>query len=403
MDFKTYFNSLIKKNFRELTTNELSLLVRHNTLSKKFDNEDEVMETLENEFTEAKTLRKNSITNTSGDAGSAGDLVPESVTVGSIIDLNTSAESFAFMSKLMGRQQLRSKKDTVPVIGRPSKGKIISESLSTAKFREAKEWLQSANTSKIDIESKKVYNNILLTDELDRFSIIELEALFIGRLKDWILLSIADAIINADSDDTTTNINYKGTKPSEVSALDYEKEARYVYDNGLRKVALAGDDGESKMDIGTPAGVDDIFALQSMVTSTSNPSKKIVLMDQASYYAYMAKEDFKDAAKNGLKSTIFSGALTNIAWSDIFVTDLIAKAGTDGLVSATAAENLTGSILVLDVTTIQHGDYENLMFNSDQDFAIGKLLEAYGYRGFANLQGKDDKVFVAIGYNVTLS
>jgi hypothetical protein len=54
------------------------------------------------------------------------------------------------------------------------------------------------------------------------------------------------------------------------------------------------------------AGVDDIIDLQALVTSTRNPARKIILMDGQTYYAMMKKEDFKDAAKNGRESTIYT-------------------------------------------------------------------------------------------------
>ena len=130
---------------------------------------------------------------------------------------------------------------------------------------------------------------------------------------------------------------------------------------------------------------------------------KIIVMDQASYYKFMEKEDFKDAAKNGKNSTIYSGAITNIAGSDVFVTDLLLKAGADGKVSKTVGDNTTGTILVFDVTAIQHGDFEELKYNAESDFAIGTLLETYGLWGFANMQGQDRLNFVSIGYNVTLA
>ena len=39
MNFRSYFNGLKSKNAHELTTRELSLLVRENALSKMFRNE----------------------------------------------------------------------------------------------------------------------------------------------------------------------------------------------------------------------------------------------------------------------------------------------------------------------------------------------------------------------------
>lgn len=400
MNFTNYINSLKSKNYSDLTTREFALLVRENHLSKQLTTEDgsvdteAVMTQLHNEFN--KAIELNSVANVTTTAGGAKELVPDTVVSSSLIDLGKIDHNVAFLSALAGRHTLKAKSETVPVVGRPGKAVILPEIGSSDTIRKAKEGIQSLNSSKIKIEAKKLYNSVILSLELERYSVVELEAILVSRIKAGMLLSMADAIINGDTE-TTNNINHKGANINTLTG--YEAQARFNYDNGLRKVALNGT--HTSIDIGTIDGANDILALQSRVTSTSDPSKKIILMDQSTYYGFLMHDDFKNAAKNGLNSTIYTGATTNIAGSDIFVTDLLAKAGADGKVSKTTSENTTGTIIVLDVTAIQHGDFDELKYNSTSDFAIGTLLEAYGFWGFANLQGQDGLNFVAIGYNVT--
>jgi N4-gp56 family major capsid protein len=128
-----------------------------------------------------------------------------------------------------------------------------------------------------------------------------------------------------------------------------------------------------------------------------NPADKIIIMDQKTYYAMMKQADFKDAAKNGKQSTIYSGAITNIAGSDLFVTDLIPLTGATGKVLVSG--NTKGTIIVCDVTVLQHGSFGEIRSNNEVDFAVSQLLEAAGYWGMNNINGKDSKNFVAVGYN----
>lgn len=401
MNFQNYLNSLKSKNHSDLTTREFALLAREAHLSKQLRTEDGSVDTnavltqLESEFN--KAIELNSIANVTSEAGKAKELVPDTVVSSSLIDLGKVDHNVAFLGALLGKHTLKAKTETVPVIGRPGKAVVLSEMASTDKIRQAKEGIQSANSNQIKIEAKKLYNSVILSVELERYSVVELEAILVSRIKSGMLLSMADAIINGDIS-STNNVNLGDANINTLSG--HEAQPRFNFDNGLRKVALAGGTASS-VDVGVLEGANDIFNLQSLVTSTADPSKKIIIVDQSSYYALMTKEDFKDAAKNGVNSTIHTGALTNIAGSDLFVTDLLAKAGADGKVSKTQSNNTTGTILVLDVTAIQHGDFDELKYNADSDFAIGTLLETYGFWWFANMQGQDGLNFVAIGYNVT--
>ena len=403
MNFVNYFNSIKSKSAHELTTRELSLLVRENALKNMLKNEagevdnDVVMNQLENEYKKAVEL--NSVANVTKTAGAGKELVPESVMVSSLIDLGKIDSNYAFLSALTGSHTLTAQNQTVPILGRPGKARVLSEMLDSDQIRKAKEGIQKANSDKIKIEAKKIYNSLIMSVELQKFTIVELDAILVSRIRAGMLLSMADAIINGDAETGTGNVNYKGAAVNTISG--YESDPRFVFDDGLRKSALKGT--KTSIDIGTLEGANDVFQLQGLVTSTATPGQKIILMDQATYYALLQKEDFKDASKNGKDSTIYTGAITNIAGSDLFVTDLLVKASATGEVSKTASENTTGTIIVFDVTAIQHGDFDELLFNTEVDFGIGTLLEAYGFWGFANLQGKDNLNFVSIGYNVTLA
>ena len=62
------------------------------------------------------------------------------------------------------------------------------------------------NSDKVALDEKMVYANGAISNQLATFSIVEVEALLIGDVREGVTLAIADAMINAD-DSTTDNIN----------------------------------------------------------------------------------------------------------------------------------------------------------------------------------------------------
>ena len=173
---------------------------------------------------------------------------------------------------------MTAKSEEVPVIGRPGQAVVLPEMKGTDAVRKAKEGIQNLNSGRIKIESKKLYNSVILSTELQKYSVVELDALLVGRIKAGMLLSMADAIINGDTETGTGNVNHKGEAITAVA--NYESKAKFNFDKGLRKVALAGA-GATSIDIGVVEGANDIFKLQALITSTSDPAQKIILMDQA--------------------------------------------------------------------------------------------------------------------------
>jgi len=188
---------------------QLALVTRYNNLVKQELSDEEIEQKLNNELEEAKTLRKNSVTNVTSKAGAAAEFVPESVTVASLIDLSDDAElNFLKMFNPFA-QALASQVTKIPIIGTEGEAIVKTESTPTSKFREAKEGLQDANSASVEIKANTIYSNIVLSADLLAYSIIELEALFLARLKRAILKTVAIAIVNSDD---TKNGNVKAVQ-----------------------------------------------------------------------------------------------------------------------------------------------------------------------------------------------
>lgn len=390
--------NLLNKNFRDLNMRELALVTRYNNLVKQDLSDEEIEQKLNNELEEAKTLRKNSVTNVTSKAGAAAEFVPESVTVASLIDLSDDAElSFLKMFNPFA-QRLPNKVTKIPIIGMEGEAIVKTEATPTTKFREAKEGLQDANSASVTITAHNIYTNIVLSDDLMAYSIIELEALFLSRLKRAIIKTVAIAIVNSD-DTKSGNVNLKET---DVSTLDdYSTNVRYNFGKGLRAIGLHGGE-KSSLNVGTITDMNSLFDLSALVTSATSPGGIFYLMNSKAYTAFQKTEDFKNKAKNGEFSTIAKGVIDIGAGSYVFCTsyDILPLTDADGKVSKTKSSNTQGTIIAVDPRVIQSGSFGEIKTNDEADFAVSTILEALARWGMAHINDKiEGKNFVAVGYN----
>ena len=390
--------NLLNKNFKDLDMRQLALVTRYNNLVKQELSDEEIEQKLNNELEEAKTLRKNSVTNVTSKAGAAAEFVPESVTIASLIDLSDDAElNFLKMFNPFA-QALASQVTKIPIIGTEGEAIVKTESTPTSKFREAKEGLQDANSASVEIKANTIYSNIVLSADLLAYSIIELEALFLARLKRAILKTVAIAIVNSD-DTKNGNVNLK---EDDVSALsDYATNARYNFGKGLRAIGLHGG-AKSSLDFVTITDMNSLFDLSALVTSASTPGAMFYLMNSKAYNAYRKTEDFKNASKNGQVSTIAKGVIDIGAGSYVFCTsyDILPLTDADGKVSKTKSKNTQGTVIAVDPRVIQSGSFGEIKTNDDADFAVSTILEALARWGMAHINDKiEGKNFVAVGYN----
>lgn len=154
------------------------------------------MNQLEAEYN--KAIELNSVANVTTTTGGAKELVPENVMMSTLIDLGNISPNYAFLSALVGKHTLTAQTQTVPIIGRPGKARILGEMLDSDQIKKAKDGIQKANSDKITIISKKIYNSAIISVELEKYTVVELDAIITGRIKAGMLLSMADAIINGD-------------------------------------------------------------------------------------------------------------------------------------------------------------------------------------------------------------
>jgi hypothetical protein len=68
----------------------------------------------------------------------------------------------------------------------------------------------------------------------------------------------------------------------------------------------------------------------------------MLLMDSICYHKALTLDEFKKANENGRSSTIFEGAISNIAGVDLFLPESFQATTSDGTISKTASNNTKG-------------------------------------------------------------
>lgn len=112
-----------------------------------------------------------------------------------------------------------------------------------------------------------------------------------NKLTTIVMNGIAESVLNGDTNTAGTgNINSNDqlastTYPAFASGATPSIRA---FDNSLRLVSLAGADGTDKFDIANAAlTIDDILEAAGAMRQDSNPSNRIVILDNASYHSLM--------------------------------------------------------------------------------------------------------------------
>lgn len=243
-------------------------------------------------------------------------------------------------------------------------------------------------TDRATIVQKKLIFTAWVSDKLQQFSIVDVLARLQRGMTQQFLYDIEDIVLNADSTATSTgNIN-SDDQLATTTFADGALDRRYFYDNGLRKQPINWVLNTDYIDVGT-ISTDDIFAMAGLFRADVDPSDRFIIMDNATYHKLMTLDDFKNLSKNGINSTITSGAITNIAGMDLFVTRNMRKTEADGKLSgATPANNTKGQLIIAKRNVIQHGFGSPLEYQFINDIEKGVLFKARQFFGFDNINKK---------------
>lgn len=370
---------------------------RQNFLQNEFGmTSDEAIAKVQNEMNVLKNNPNTTIT-----ATSASELVPTAVQLQTLIETAPDGR-VAFLNGLgQGKQTIRSLNNEYPILGDISAANGALE-WTTGGIHDGKTAIESLDSGRITIVPKAIYSNYGISRELLQYSMVDLIPIALRRLSEGLLLTTAIWVLNGDSANTATNINTFGAAPSTAFVAGL-RDPRAWFNNSLRKLAIAGTDGVTKINVGTPNGADDFFDALKVISFGGNPSDYIAIMDNKTYYTYMKNDDFKDYSKNGRASTITTGAMTNIAGIDLFVTDVMPLTDATGVVDDIAANNTQGSIVITKRNSIQHGFFGNVKFDIREDLQKGVLVEAVADFGFENISYMKERNETVLLYNIDVA
>lgn len=322
-------------------------------------------------------------------AGVGWDWIPEETTIDKLIDMSKDKSTFlpALAPWYLGNSMQESAK--VPIAGERWHVKGGTEWNTSSTVYEGTPKRQPV-TDKVTVEQKPLVYSAWVSDRLKMFSVVDTMAWIRAGIGEQFLFDIEDAVLNADSSTGTTwNINSDDQLATTTFSDDGALDRRYIFDDGLRKQPLNGTANTDYLAVGSISDMNFIFTLLSMLRSDVKPSDLFIVMDNSLYYTLMKQTDFKDASRNGQNSTIFSGAITNIAWVDLFVSDNMRKTEADGKISgATPANNTKSQIIIAKRNVIQHGFAGPIRYQFVEDIEKGTLLKAVQYFGFANANKK---------------
>lgn len=279
-----------------------------------------------------------------GNTGYGAELVPWAVQTTDFIDLMPRLSPFIGALKgYHGRNM--DKIMEVPVIGELPYHDLMPESTtSLISFSNAK---AKQPTAKITISQKKYFLDIDVTDEEVRFvNVIDV----IGTIQRKLAFSgqktIEWLVVNGDTITAATwNVNSDDWAPT---ATNY-----YLGWNGLRKAWLANPNGT--VDIWTMVFDDFLAMLIKLSDNGVNPQDLIFVFNGQTYTTALWIDEFKDYAKNGKSTTINTGALTNVLWSDVFTSVTFGKTEADGKQSVTPANNTKGWVILAHNLAVQYG------------------------------------------------
>jgi len=259
-------------------------------------------------------------------------------------------------------------------------------------------------TDRITINQAPMIASVDISKRLKNYSIMDMEKFVKEQAAAVFSRTIESQILNCDSSDAVTgNVNLDDAQPSATFA-DGSDDHRLLLDNGLRKVFLSGAAGTDYLDVGVLSWNDFIEVRALMGEYSYNLREMLLIMNGATYNKALVLDEFKKANENGVKSTIYTGAISNIAGVDLFIARDYPKTAADGKVSVTPANNTKGGFLYLKRSAIQYGFGQAIELDTVKIPGKGYSVIVTMEFGFAIVNKKAGATdpWVVGGINVTL-
>lgn len=260
----------------------------------------------------------------------------------------------------------------------------------------------SLPTAKVTITQKQHVASVDLSDQEIRFNIQRgtLEQTIMKALAEGMIRTCEASIINADTNSAGTgNIN----SDDQAAATTLGADHPYLAFDGLRDVAIAG---SNTVAVGS-FDYADLTAVRKLTGSyaAQNMRDCAFIFETQTYLGALDFTQFQKANESGKDSTVGTGAITNIAGSDLYVNRDFPLTPADGKADgATPSNNTTGGFLYFYKPAVQFGFGSALEMETERIPTRGIKIYASFYFGFTVLYQKagETSKSVAVGRNVTL-
>jgi len=319
---------------------------------------------VENSLNEAKELRAKRLTNDTENTQTTWwgkELVPQNNLIAQVMTMPGRQPSFiqalpGFHGFNMGISE------TLPIKGILPRAKGNQEWLTGAgAINEGKKRIP---TDSVTITQKPLIIQVDISKRFINYSIDDLMTYVTGEMARSIDVDTEFAILNADPTDTATgNINCNDAKPSTTFA-DGADDLSLQFDTSIRKYML---DNSLTVNVGTLEWTHFIAVRQKLGKYAIMLNDLMLLMDSVCYHKALTLDEFKKANENGRSSTIFEGAISNIAGVDLFLPESFQATTSDGTISSTAANNTKGWFIYLYKPAVQYG------FGQDMEIEVWNI------------------------------
>lgn len=305
---------------------------------------------VENSLKEAQELRAKRLTNDTENTQTVWrgkELVPQNNLMAEVMTMPGREPSFiqalpGFHGYNMGISE------TLPIKGILPRAKGNTEWLTWAgAIWEGKKRIP---TDSVTITQKPLIVQVDISKRFINYSIDDLMTYVTGEMARSIDADTEFAILNADNtDESTGNINCNDAKPSTTFA-DGADDLSLLFSDSIRKHML---DNSLTVNVGTLEWSHFIMVRQKLGKYAIRLNDLMLLMDSICYHKALTLDEFKKANENGRSSTIYEGAISNIAWVDLFLPESFPATESDGTVSSTAANNTKGWFIYLYKPAVQ--------------------------------------------------
>lgn len=196
---------------------------------------------------------------------------------------------------------------------------------------------------KVELVARKLGLRVGFSNEENEDSIIP----FIPQLRDQALKAMANAvdnvILNGDTETGTTNINYDGSAAP--------ASAKYIYYNGMRKLALVTNPANAVNVGGSQPTLQLIRQARFLMQNTLNyyalyPSELVMFCDPFTYGVLLNIDELNVWMNNGRSATVNTGDVPNIDGVELYPSEQLVRSATDGYINADGTGNTFGTLVI---------------------------------------------------------